>query len=102
MAAERHDDIIETVDPVMLEAMAWFAGTHGDGTRVAQWRAKSPEHDQAYEMVEVFQKAARNMPKPAEIVPFRKQETVSRRALLGGGGGIAASLAGFIVARAQL
>jgi transmembrane sensor len=102
MTTERQDDTGETIDPPTLEAMAWLArmqeqpASSADSTGLARWRAQSPEHGQAYEMVLAFRDAARNMPEPAKIVPFRRQETVSRRALLGGGAAIAASLAGFM------
>ncbi|HEY4276092.1 MAG TPA: FecR domain-containing protein [Rhizomicrobium sp.] len=106
MTAESQQEI-ETVEPALLEAMAWLAragsGAMSDMDMAAlkHWRARTPEHDRAFEMVQAFQTAALAMPKSAQIMPFPKRAT-SRRAFLVGGSAIAASVAGFMVVRPPL
>jgi transmembrane sensor len=106
MTAESQQEI-ETVEPALLEAMAWLAraGTGGmsdtDTAALKHWRDRTPEHDRAYEMARTFQMAALAMPKNARIVPLPKKAT-SRRAFLAGGTAIAASVAGFMAVKPPL
>jgi transmembrane sensor len=106
MTAESQQEI-ETVEPALLEAMAWFARaktgsmSDTDTAALARWRTRDPQHDQAYTMVQAFERAALAMPKTAQIIPLQKK-TASRRAFLAGGSAIAASVAGFMVVKPPL
>jgi transmembrane sensor len=99
---------MEAIDPAMLEAMHWIARmraksvTLADKANLDAWREAAPEHDQAYEMVMAFEKAAALMPAPPAVISFCRPSRPSRRMFLAGAGALAASVAGFMVVRPPL
>lgn len=105
------------LDPLMQEAFNWIVRlTSGSATRedahaFEQWRAQGPDHAAAFREVAAFRKATRamNLPYPTStpsnvtsIGSRARPVLMDRRAMLVGGGAIAASAAAFMVAQPPL
>lgn len=90
--------------PLQVEAIDWAVRlavgpvSEADGRAFAQWRALSPAHAQAFDTASQFcadLRAALPSQRADNVVPLRRPApALSRRAFLGGGSAIAASLAG--------
>ncbi|MCG2841235.1 DUF4880 domain-containing protein [Sandaracinobacter sp. RS1-74] len=113
----QQEPLNDDLDPLVKEALHWVvrltsgSATTADAHAFEQWRAQGPGHEEAFREAAAFRKAVRamNLPHPAiaragNVTPIRKARPVmlDRRAMLTGGGAIAASGAAFMVARPPL
>lgn len=105
----------EPPEPLVAEAMRWVAlvtdtgATASDALMAKAWRAQGPAHEAAFQEAVAFRRLVRAMPLPApsaEVTAFRPRAAPSvltrRAALVGGGGAVAAGLAGWAVLQPPL
>lgn len=99
--------------PLAHEALRWVMlvtsseATEADARMAAAWRAQGPAHDAAFREAAALQRLVRatGLPPPSgQVVPFPQRRLTtarppSRRAVMFGGGGIAAGLAGWMIIR---
>jgi transmembrane sensor len=108
-------DLDEGLSPLTAEALRWVVrltsgeATQADAAAFARWRSQGPGHEAAFLEAVAFRRIARTMDLPppsttATVVPFRAAAAppLSRRAMFGAGGAVAASLAAWMVARPPL
>lgn len=119
---QSRDQTDDDLAPVMKEALHWVvrltsgAATEADAHAFRQWRTQGPAHEDAFREAAAFRKAVRAMDlsRPVEapadpvdnVVPFRRPASrpalIDRRAMLFGGGAIAASAVAVMIARPPL
>lgn len=106
-------DLRGELAPLTREALRWVVRiTSGEATRadalaLADWRAQGPAHEAAFREAAAFRRAVRAMDLPpleayAGRASADRRVGLSRRALIGGGGAIAASLAALMAVRPPL
>lgn len=100
----------EITEPAMLEALQWLSrlkpgmATPSDLEALRAWRAKSLDNEAAFREMAAYRRLARasqTASAPA-ILPAEPSRGIGRRALLAGGGAIAATLAGIGAIRPPL
>lgn len=114
----RRDERDSDFEPLQLEAIDWVVrltvggATDADARDFTRWRDRSPDHADAFRRAEQFCDELRALPLSAApasapeetIIPFpRRNPAIGRRAFLGGGGALAASIiGGVLIARPPL
>ncbi|MFZ2980899.1 MAG: FecR domain-containing protein, partial [Sphingobium sp.] len=106
----------DELDPLLKEALGWVvrlssgAATEADARAFEAWRAQGPAHAAAFREATAFSKAVRAMDlgsagygdNVVAFAPRPVRSLMSRRAMLTGGGAIAASVAAAMVIQPPL
>lgn len=112
------DPLKDDLDPLMKEALHWVvrltsgSATQADARGFEQWRAQGRGHEDAFREAAAFRKTVRamNLPHPSAVAasnvtplrPRARSAMMDRRAMLAGGGALAASVAMVMTVRPPL